>query len=100
FARKALVLASEQHAASITTNLPSFCLAESAVLSPSLRTFFCRENSWLRTTGPKIVAPPRNCGERKLPWRARPVPFCLYGFLVVPRISLTPFVLWVPERRF
>ena len=55
--------------------------------------------SWLRTTGPKITAPPRNCGERKLPWRARPVPFCFHGFLVVPWISLMPLVAWVPARR-
>src|SRR5215470_3693321 len=62
-ARKALVLASSTRAASITTSLPSPCLADNAVLRPSLRTFFCSENEWLRTTGPKILAPPRNCGE-------------------------------------
>src|SRR6185437_5779750 len=41
----------------------------------------------------------RNCGERSEPWRARPVPFCAQGFLVVPAISLTPLVLCVPARR-
>src|SRR5690242_4937427 len=46
-----------------------------------------------------MVAPPRNCGERSEPWRARPVPFCAQGFLVVPAISLTPLVLCVPARR-
>ena len=33
------------------------------------------------------------------PWRARPVPFCLYGFLVVRAISPRVLVLWVPARR-
>src|SRR5579863_5931284 len=98
-ARNALVFASSSLAASMTTSLPSACLAESAVLRPSRRTFFCRSKAWLRTTGPKITAPPRNCGERRLPWRARPVPFCLYGFFEVPLISLMPLVLWVPARR-
>src|SRR5690348_10507880 len=46
-----------------------------------------------------MVAPPRNCGERSEPWRARPEPFCAQGFLVVPWISLTPLVLCVPARR-
>src|SRR6185437_7502317 len=95
----ALVLASASLAASSTMSLPSACLAESAVLSAKRRTFFCSENSWLRTTGPKITAPPRNCGERKLPWRARPVPFWRHGFLVVPWMSLMPLVLCVPARR-
>src|SRR5665213_1510219 len=94
-----LVLPSLVWTLSSTTSLPSACLAESAVLSARRRTFFWIENSWLRTTGPKITAPPRNCGDRKLPWRARPVPFCFHGFLVVPWMSLMPLVLWVPARR-
>src|SRR5579872_3741080 len=95
----ALVLASFICASSITTSLPSACFAESALLRPSRRTFFCRSKPWSRTTGPKITAPPRNCGERRLPWRARPVPFWRQGFLVVPWMSLMPFVAWVPARR-
>src|SRR5271170_4004860 len=98
-ARNALVLASSDRAASMIASLPSPCFADSAVLSPSRRTFFCRSKAWLRTTGPKIRAPPRNCGERRLPWRAWPVPFWLYGFLVVPLMSEMPLVLWVPARR-
>ncbi len=77
-------------------SLPSACLAESAMRSASLRTFLGRSSAWLRTTGPKIVAPPRNCGERSEPARALPVPFCFHGFLVVPLISLTVLVLCVP----
>src|SRR6185437_3368862 len=46
-----------------------------------------------------MTAPPRNCGERSEPWRARPVPFCAQGFLVVPEISPTCLVLCVPARR-
>src|SRR5229473_3514414 len=95
----AAVFASASFAVSSTISLPSACLAESAVLSARRRTFFCSENSWLRTTGPKITAPPRNCGERRLPWRARPVPFWRHGFLVVPWTSLMPLVLCVPARR-
>src|SRR5579859_146981 len=96
----ALVLASFTCASSITTSLPSACFAESAHLRPSWRTFFCRSKPWSRTTGPKITAPPRNCGERRLPCRARPVPFCRQGFLVVPWMSLMPWVACVPARRF
>src|SRR5437667_2204400 len=80
-------------------SLPSACFADSAVLRARRRTFFCKPNSWLRTTGPKITAPPRNCGERRLPWRARPPPFCLNGFLVVPWMALMPLALCVPARR-
>src|SRR5256885_5217329 len=94
-----LVLASFTCASSITTSLPSACFAERALLRPSRRTFFWRSKPWSRTTGPKITAPPRNCGERRLPARARPVPFWRQGFLVVPWMSLTPLVLWVPARR-
>src|SRR5215472_12224741 len=98
-APSALVLPSFTCASSITTSLPSACLAERALLRPSRRTFFCRSKPWSRTTGPKITAPPRNCGERRLPWRARPVPFCRQGFLVVPWMSLMPLVECVPARR-
>src|SRR2546426_910683 len=35
-----------------------------------------------------------------LPWRARPVPFCLYGFLLPPDTSLRVFVEALPWRRF
>src|SRR5579883_2643410 len=65
--RNDLVLASAMRAASMTTSLPSLCLADNAVFRPSRRTFFCNPKAWLRTTGPKMRAPPRNCGERRLP---------------------------------
>ena len=32
-----------------------------------------------------MVPPPRQMGERLVPARARPVPFCLQGFLPPPR---------------
>src|SRR5215813_9492595 len=75
FLARSLVLAVLILASSITIRRPSACLLDSAVFSASLRTFFGRPVSWLRTTGPKMRAPPRNCGERRLPWRALPVPF-------------------------
>src|SRR6185437_11426477 len=90
------VLGSGSAAASSTISLPSAALAESAVRSASLRTFFGRSLAWLRTTGPNALPPPRNCGAASLPWRARPVPFCAYIFLAVAVISERPLVLCVP----
>src|SRR6516225_4845117 len=95
----ALVLAASSLAASMTTRSPSLALAESACLRASARTFFGRSVAWERTTGPKARPPPRNCGTRAEPWRAPPVPFCLYIFLPVRQISARPLVLWVPAWR-
>src|SRR5215813_241112 len=90
------VLGSLSVAASTTTSLPSAALADSAVRSASLRTFFGRACPWLRTTGPNALPPPRNCGAASLPWRARPVPFWAYIFLAVAVTSERPLVLCVP----
>src|SRR3984957_17428695 len=96
---RALVLAASSFAASMTTRSPSLALAESACLSASTRTFFGRSVACERTTGPKARPPPRNCGTRAEPWRAPPVPFCLYIFLPVRQTSARPCVLWVPAWR-
>ena len=40
---------------------------DSAVRRASWRTFFGRSEAWLRTTGPKALPPPRNCGAASLP---------------------------------
>src|SRR5689334_11795960 len=90
------VLGSGSAAASSTISLPSAALAESAVRSASLRTFFGRSLAWLRTTGPNALPPPRNCGAASLPWRARPVPFWAYIFLAVAVTSARPLLLCVP----
>src|SRR4051794_3142264 len=90
------VLGSLSAAASTTISLPSAALADSALRSASLRTFFGRSYAWLRTTGPNALPPPRNCGAASLPWRARPVPFWAYIFLAVAVTSARPLVLWVP----
>src|SRR5216684_3344117 len=90
------VLGSARVALSSTISLPSAALADRAVGSASLRTFFGRSLAWLRTTGPNALPPPRNCGAASLPWRARPVPFWAYIFLAVAVISERPLVLWVP----
>src|SRR6478672_8842449 len=95
----ALVLASLIWALSITIRPPSLALADSACLSASARTFFGRSVAWERTTGPKARPPPRNCGTRAEPWRAPPVPFCLYIFLPVRQISARPLALCVPAWR-
>src|SRR5271154_1325249 len=79
--------------------LPSLALADSACLRAIARTFFGRPVAWERTTGPKARPPPRNCGTRAEPWRAPPVPFCLYIFLPVRQISARPLALCVPAWR-
>src|SRR5689334_4337306 len=96
---RALVLAASSLAASITTRSPSLALADSACLRASARTFLGRSVAWERTTGPKARPPPRNCGTRAEPWRAPPVPFCLYIFLPVRQISARPLALCVPAWR-
>src|SRR5262249_34081325 len=68
-------------------------------LRASARTFFGRSVACERTTGPKARPPPRNCGTRAEPWRAPPVPFCLYIFLPVRQISARPLALCVPAWR-
>src|SRR5262245_51268950 len=83
----------------MTTRSPSLALADSACLRASARTFFGRSVACERTTGPKARPPPRNCGTRAEPWRAPPVPFCLYIFLPVRQISARPLALWVPAWR-
>src|SRR6201995_2931491 len=96
---RALVLAASSWAASMTTRSPSLALADSACLRAIARTFFGRSVAWERTPGPKARPPPRNCGTRAEPWRAPPVPFCLYIFLPVRQISARPLVLWGPAWR-
>src|SRR3984885_13887289 len=98
-ARKALVLGSAISALSQIMIAPSRAFAESACLSARARTFLGRSGACERTTGPKARPPPRNCGTRAEPWRAPPVPFCLYIFLPVRQISARPLALWVPAWR-
>src|SRR5262249_26051683 len=74
-------------------------LAESACLSASARTFLGRPKAWLRGVGPKARPPPRNWATLAGPWRAEPVPFCLYIFLPVRLISPRFLTSWVPRWR-
>src|SRR6266436_3679593 len=94
-----LVFVSASLAFSMMTIPPSLALAESACLSARTRTFLGRSIAWLRTTGPNERPPPRNRLARWEPWRAPPVPFCLYIFLPVRQISARPLALWVPAWR-
>src|SRR6185437_5759462 len=96
---KAFVFVSFKVALSSTMMPPSLAFDDSACLRASARTFFGRSVAWLRTTGPKARPPPRNCGTRAEPWRAPPVPFCLYIFLPVRQISARPLALCVPAWR-
>src|ERR1700722_5812655 len=98
-ARSTFVLPSSRWALSHTTRPPARTLAESACRRASARTFFGKSWAWLRTTGPMARPPPRICGTRPEPWRAPPVPFCLYIFLPVRLISARPSVLCVPAWR-
>src|SRR6185437_3990725 len=93
------VLMSLDLASSSTTIAPSLALAESACLRPSAFTFLGRSNSWLCATGPIALAPPTNSGAERAPWRAWPVPFCLYIFFLVRLISARVSTLCWPERR-
>src|SRR6202011_3913559 len=95
----ALVLAASRVADSITIRPPSLALADSAWRRASARTFFGKAKACERTTGPNARPPPRNCGTRAEPWRAPPVPFCLYIFLPVRQTSARPCALWVPAWR-
>ncbi len=97
--RQRLVLAAPMRGRVEHDELAFACFADSAVLRPSRRTFFCRPKSWLRTTGPKITRPATEL-RRAQAALARPAgALLLQGFLVVPWISLMPFVLCVPARR-
>src|SRR5262252_9826410 len=95
----ALVLISATLASSMRMIPPPWALAESACLRARTRTFLGRSIAWLRTTGPNERPPPRNRLARWEPWRAPPVPFCLYIFLPVRQISARPLALWVPAWR-
>src|SRR5262245_16217274 len=96
---KALVLPSFTVALSSTTMPPSLALADSACLRASARTFFGRSMAWLRGVGPNDRPPPRNRLTRAEPWRADPVPFCLYIFLPVRWISARFLTSCVPRWR-
>src|ERR1700687_5569110 len=50
--------------------------------------------------GPKQVPPCLQSGERLLPERALPVPFCFHGFAPPPLTSALFFVDAVPARLF
>ena len=67
--------------------------------SARARTFLGRSCAKERATGPWALPPPRNCGTRAEPWRAEPVPFCLYIFLPVRQTSARPIVACEPSRR-
>src|SRR3569623_495364 len=67
WARRPAVLASLAASVSTIDSSPALALAESACFSAKARTFLGRSISWLRTTGPKALPPPRNCGARRLP---------------------------------
>src|SRR5665213_1119023 len=86
-------------ASSRTTIEPALALEDSAWRKPSAFTFLGRSYSWLCATGPMALAPPTNSGAERAPWRAWPVPFCLYIFFFVRFTSARVRILCVPARR-
>ena len=78
------------------TLLALFWIAMPMASSASLRFIFLFAQSL--GLGPKDTPPPTLRGDRMLPWRARPVPFCLKGLRPPPRTSLRVFVEAVPAR--
>src|SRR5437764_10800285 len=85
--------------ASTTTSALSWLRLLIAARSAAFRTFFGTWYSWSRIFGAIALPPPTHWLARMEPWRARPVPFCLYGFFPPPETSdrfLTPTV---PARR-
>src|SRR5438874_1744184 len=89
----------DSNARSLSTMSCSFAtLSDKADLIARRRIFF--GTSWWYSfgLGPKTTPPWRYCGARVLPCRARPVPFCLYGFLPPPDTSPRVFTLCVPCR--
>jgi hypothetical protein len=78
----------EQHQPASSSNQHLFNLVESP--RPAAR------HGAGRTLGPKEIPPPGMSGDRLLPRRALPLPFCLYGFLPPPLTSERVSVLAVP----
>ena len=65
--REALVVDDMAHWRQWQGPLGAFAFEDSAWRRPSARIFFGRLVSWLRTTGPIALPPPRNCGTRAEP---------------------------------
>src|SRR6478735_6953480 len=87
-ALRVLVLPSATSRLSITTRLPSRALDDSAIFSPSARTFLLRLDVKTRARGPCALPPPMKIGARRSPWRAVPPPFWRPNFLPVRATSL------------
>ena len=93
------VFGAERSRSSTSSSLFSFAFALSAERSAAFITFRFTLIAYPRGWGPNTVPPPRSSGERVLPMRALPVPFCRNGFFPPPETSFLVFVDAVPERR-
>src|SRR6185369_550803 len=98
-ASNSLVFGCASSILSTTFISPSRAFCASALASALRRVDAGRRYAYERGCGPKIVAPPLQIGERLEPARARPVPFCLNGFLPPPRTNARVLVALVPARR-
>src|SRR5438874_9039052 len=85
--------------ASTMTSALSRLRLEIAMRIAALRTFLGTWYSWSRIFGAMAFPPPTHCEARIDPCRARPVPFCLYGFLPPPDTSERFLTPTVPARR-
>ena len=83
---------------STTTTSPAFKRSLSALRSASCRVLALTFLPKSRGLGPNTTPPPRHNGDANEPARARPVPFCRHGFLLLPATSPTFLVQAVPMR--
>src|SRR5271169_7214215 len=95
---KSFVFGEDNFKSSTTTTSPALRRSLKAFRNASERVFLETFFEKSRGFGPKTTPPPRHRGERNEPARARPVPFCFQGFLLVPATSPTFFVQAVPLR--
>src|SRR5215469_3743751 len=95
----ALVLGDSSFKSFTTTTSPALMRSLRALRRASCLVFLETFLPKSRGLGPNTTPPPAHKGDRNEPARARPVPFCRHGFLLVPATSPTVLVLAVPLRR-
>ena len=84
---------------SSTTTLPSAARSDSAEQQRQTDHLLRRLLGEAAGLGPRATPPPRQCGDRIEPCRARPVPFWRHGLAPPPATSARVRVLCEPARR-
>src|SRR5690606_23575075 len=93
-----LVLGWPNWRSSSTMSSPARTFAERADRRAARRAFLGMDWRYSRGLGPNTTPPPTQIGERMLPCRARPRPFCRHGLRPPPRTSPRVLVDAVPWR--